>query len=63
MIECLAAHSRTIRDHPRHRTRHRESRNGSSGLVPLSVPELRRLITRLTRPAHHTTEFVLHWSY
>uniref|UniRef100_UPI003F496309 hypothetical protein n=1 Tax=Streptomyces sp. CA-141956 TaxID=3240051 RepID=UPI003F496309 len=36
--------------------------DGSSGLVPLSLPELRRLIHRL---AHHqpvSVDHVLHWS-
>ncbi|MFG2233425.1 hypothetical protein ACGFNX_26095, partial [Streptomyces sp. NPDC048723] len=41
---------------------HRESRNGSSQLIPLTLPELRRLISRLTRP-RASIDHVLHWSH
>ncbi len=45
------------------RARHPESRNGSFGLVPLSLPELRRLIHRLTHRRPASLDHILHWSH
>jgi hypothetical protein len=45
------------------RVRYWESRNGSSQLTPLTLPELRRLITRLTNRRLPPIEHVLQWSY
>ncbi len=44
-------------------TRHRESRNGSPGLIPLSLPELRRLIHRITNRRPASVDHVLRWSH
>ncbi|QER90486.1 hypothetical protein F3L20_33150 (plasmid) [Streptomyces tendae] len=40
----------------------RESRNGSSQLIHLSLAEIRRLITRLTNRRPTPVEHILHWS-
>ncbi|MGW0614814.1 hypothetical protein ACWD1U_31395, partial [Streptomyces sp. NPDC002788] len=40
----------------------RESRNGSSQLIHLSLAEIRRLITRLTNRHPTPVEHILHWS-
>lgn len=32
------------------------------GLIALSVPELRKMLTRLVWPGHHGIEHALHWS-
>ncbi len=65
---------RSIADHPGHgrpRLPHRPagpragcrvSRNGSSQLVPLALPGLRRLISWLIRP-RPSRDHVLHWSH
>ncbi len=45
------------------RTGRRQSRNGSSGLVLLSLPELRRLIARLAHRQTTPVDQVLHWSH
>lgn len=31
-------------------------------LIPLNVPEIRRLMGHLAKPRHHTNEHYLHWS-
>ncbi|MGX1117396.1 SRSO17 transposase [Streptomyces ambofaciens] len=44
------------------RAGYRESRNGSSQLIHLSLAEIRRLITRLTNRRPTPVEHILHWS-
>ncbi|MBZ6121836.1 hypothetical protein KVH26_36235, partial [Streptomyces olivaceus] len=44
------------------RAGYRESRNGSSQLIHLSLAEIRKLITRLTNRWPAPVEHILHWS-
>lgn len=52
---------------PRHYPRHPEKKGvddePDSGLIPLTVNEIRKLFNRITAPIQHTVTHTLHWSY